>query len=104
MGLSWKLLIMETLVLAVWWLVCLVCLGEVESGPALMESSSAWVTRGEQAGGLSGLARFWEGTSCPAALVLNGSPLVSYLTILCGFQTSIWGKLWQKKKKSHPSY
>lgn len=23
---------------------CLVCLGEVESGPVLMESSSAWVT------------------------------------------------------------
>lgn len=40
---------------------CLVCLGEVESGLALMESSSPWVTGEEQAGGLSGPARFLEG-------------------------------------------
>lgn len=60
MGLSWKLLIMETLVLAAWcW--CLVCLGEVESGPVLMESSSAWVTQGEQAGGPVGLPGSWRG-------------------------------------------
>ena len=40
---------------------CLVCLGEIESGLALMESSSAWVTGEEQAGDLSGPARFSEG-------------------------------------------
>lgn len=64
MGLSWKLLIMETLVLAVG---CLVCLGEVESGSVLMESSCAWVTPGEQAGGPSGPCRFLEGMGHLAA-------------------------------------
>lgn len=29
---------------------CLVCLGEVESGPVLMETSFAWVTQGEELG------------------------------------------------------
>lgn len=31
---------------------CLVCLGEVESGPVLMETSFAWVTQGEELGAL----------------------------------------------------
>lgn len=39
---------------------CLACLGEVESGPVLLESSSARVTRGEQAGGPSAPARFLQ--------------------------------------------
>lgn len=66
---------------------CLVCLGEVESGPALMESSSAWVTGEEQAGGPSGPARSLEGMAVP-----NLFPLVSSLSILYGFRTS-QGKL-----------
>lgn len=39
---------------------CLACLGEVESGPVLLESSSARVTQGKQAGGLSVSARFLQ--------------------------------------------
>ena len=42
---------------------CLVCWGEVESGPALMESSSAWVTGEEQAGGPSRPVRLLEWTA-----------------------------------------
>lgn len=56
---------------------CLVCLGEVESGSVLMESSSAWVTQGEQAGGLSGPARFLERVGCLAAWSCVGSLLFS---------------------------
>lgn len=72
---------------------CLVCLGEVESGPVLMESSSAWVTRGERAREPERDCQILRGDRLSPILVPNGSPPVSYLTIIpCGFQTSFSGE------------
>lgn len=90
---------METLVLAAWcW--CLVCLGEVESGPVLVESSSAWVTQGEQAGGPVGLPGSWRGWVV-LQLGPEWTPTCFRPIHLCGFQVSSQVKLWLK---THPGY
>ena len=99
MGLSWKLLIMETLVLAVWWLVsgllgrgwvrpCLdgkfLCLGHWRG--------AGWGPRA----GLSGSGR--GQLSC--SWVLNGPLLVSCMSIFWDFQISSQRKLWWKPSQS----